>query len=824
MNKNKHYLRLATLLLYGMNLMFSCAFAADRNLEIRQENHTPLSLAGYFDVFEDTSQNLTLADIQRSEIAARFKMNAPDGDALNLGYSHSAFWLRLNLSNNSNQPLERMLEISYAMLSVVEFHHPLADGSYQSITTGNIMPFAARPYKNRNFVFPVTLPARSNQIFYLRIKAIDSILLPVRLWEPQAFHDYERNDYNIQSLYFGMVIAMVMFNLLLYIALRDNIYLLYISFAIFAALTLAAQNGLAHEFLWPEATQWSNISNFIGFAFSLATLISFMRHMLETWNIFPKIDSVLKIFVGLHLLMATAILIAPETFTQSAVLLNLVSAPLILGTAILFTFKRQRSAYFFVIAFTMLILGGVMTIFRAFGFMPSNIFTINSLQFGSALEMVLLAFALADRFNVIRKEKARIQQDALDAQYCLIETLQDSERELAQSKEAAESASRAKSAFLANMSHEIRTPMNGIIGMANIMRHNGVTPQQKEQLNKIDTAAEHLLHIINDILDISKIEAGKLMIEETPVNINSLLTNISSMLSERAKENGIQLQVQLSTSSSIFYGDPLRLQQALLNYASNAIKFTEKGSVTLRIIECENSPESALLRFEVEDTGIGIPAEIVPQLFNAFEQADKSTTRKYGGTGLGLAITRRLAQLMGGNAGVESQPGIGSTFWFTARLKKQNGNNQLTQIQEIDNAESMIRLRYHGKRILVVDDEQLNREVLKFQLEIAELVVDTAEDGAEAIMMAQQENYSAIFMDMQMPNIDGLDATRQIREIAGYMDTPIIAITGNAFSEDKYLCLEAGMNDFLTKPIYPQSLYTALLRWLSVKTGNSETS
>jgi len=305
-------------------------------------------------------------------------------------------------------------------------------------------------------------------------------------------------------------------------------------------------------------------------------------------------------------------------------------------------------------------------------------------------------------------------------------------------------------------------------------------------------------------------------LEKTQVSINSLLSNVSSILTERAKAKGLQLRVQITPLLPDVYGDPMRLQQALLNYTSNAIKFTEKGTVTLRALVSEETADTALLRFEVEDSGIGISAEILPQLFNAFEQADSSITRKYGGTGLGLAITRSLAKLMDGEAGVESKPGIGSTFWFTARLKKIKSAEALVPTQTLTtvNAETSIRERFHGRNILVVDDKPLKREVAQFQLELTGLVVDTAEDGAVAIAMAREKTYAAIFMDMQMPNVDGLAATRQIRQISGYQLTPIIAITGNAFAEDKIRCIEAGMNDFLTKPIYPDVLFATLLRWL----------
>jgi signal transduction histidine kinase/ActR/RegA family two-component response regulator len=390
--------------------------------------------------------------------------------------------------------------------------------------------------------------------------------------------------------------------------------------------------------------------------------------------------------------------------------------------------------------------------------------------------------------------------------------LEAANRSLMAAKLQAEAANVAKSAFLANMSHEIRTPMNGILGMAHLLRRGGVTPQQADRLEKIDTAAQHLLGIIDNVLDISKIEAGKFALEDNRVAIDAVLNNVAAILAERARAKGIGLLIEAGTIPPLL-GDAARLQQALLNYVANAIKFTERGTVTLRVRLLEQSDDTALIRFEVQDTGIGIAPEALPKLFGAFEQADNSTTRKYGGTGLGLAITRRLAELMGGDAGCESVPGTGSTFWFTARLKVGSRSAAYPPTETVD-AEAALRKRHAGRRILVVDDESLNREIALIQIEGADMVADQAEDGAQAIAMAGSTAYAAILMDMQMPNVDGLAATRQIRQLAGYQSIPIIALTANAFAEDKARCIESGMNSVLVKPLHPDVLAATLLKHL----------
>ena len=385
-----------------------------------------------------------------------------------------------------------------------------------------------------------------------------------------------------------------------------------------------------------------------------------------------------------------------------------------------------------------------------------------------------------------------------------------------QQRDLAEGANRAKSEFLANMSHEIRTPLNAIVGLSYLMARDGVTPEQAARLDKIEGASKHLLSLIDDILDLSKIEAGQVQLDTSDFFLSAVLDAVVSIIAEPARAKGLTIETDSSDVPLWLRGDPTRLRQALLNFAGNAMKFTERGSIALRVKLLEDRGDGLLVRFSVEDTGIGIAAENIPRLFQAFEQADASITRRFGGTGLGLAITRRLSQLMGGECGVESKPGVGSTFWFTARLQRGHGIVPAVVVDSAADAGALLRVRHRGERILVAEDNPVNQEILSALLHGVGLTAEVAANGQEAVALAKTGDYCMALMDMQMPVMGGLEATRAIRELPQWRARPILALTANAFDEDRLACKEAGMNDFIIKPVDVKALYATILNWLDI--------
>ena len=423
-------------------------------------------------------------------------------------------------------------------------------------------------------------------------------------------------------------------------------------------------------------------------------------------------------------------------------------------------------------------------------------------------------------------ELKRTEAELRSYQKHLEEMVEERTMALTIAKEAAEAANRAKTTFLANMSHELRTPMNAIMGMTNIALHRTTDQRLVDPLTKVTYASQHLLGVLNDLLDISKIEAERLSLDEHEFTLGNVIDTLTSLIGHKAAEKSLSLRIDVSPDlyQLELKGDHLRLGQILLNLTGNAVRFTTEGSITVRARVTEDSPAGVVIRFEVQDTGIGILAEDQKRLFAVFEQVDGSTTRRYGGTGLGLAISKRLAQMMGGTMGLDSQLGKGSLFWFTCSFVKcsRAANQNLGKSEST--IEEQLRTQYAGSRILLAEDDPFTQEVLRVLLEAAGLSVAIAENGTDAVRMVQHADYALILMDVQMPKMNGLDASRTIRALPGKQNIPILALTAHAFDEDKQSCINAGMNDHISKPVNPDTLFKILLGWLSKKNGEELSS
>lgn len=395
--------------------------------------------------------------------------------------------------------------------------------------------------------------------------------------------------------------------------------------------------------------------------------------------------------------------------------------------------------------------------------------------------------------------------------------LEDTASKLSNALKAANHSTEAKSQFLANMSHEIRTPMNAIIGMSDLALRSDLGEKEKNYITKVHSSAEGLLRILNDILDLSKIESGKLELEKSTFKLRDVVDNMTSLIKLKTHEKDIKLSVQIDNNvPDRLASDPLRLGQVLINLGSNAVKFCNHGAqVSLSVSLVQESSDGLVLLFSMKDTGIGMTEEQQEKLFQSFSQADNSTTRKYGGTGLGLVISQKIVELLGGRIWVESIPGTGSTFHFTIEAFRPDPLEEDSDTDKTDTAslqESLQKLR--GCKILLVEDNEINQELVIDLLTSEGITVESAYDGDEALKFIAKERFDGILMDCQMPIMDGFSATRKIREQDRFKDLPILALTAGVMPRDKEKVLEAGMNDHIAKPINPEQMFLKMARWI----------
>ncbi|WP_420477253.1 7TM diverse intracellular signaling domain-containing protein [Noviherbaspirillum sp. ST9] len=810
-------------------LLASASGAADLQLDGKPDPK-PINLTPYWSVLEDVDQVWNIDQVSSDAFAPRFKQPRLKNDSLNFGLRRSAIWLRITIANKSDRDLDRLLEVPFTHLHHVDFYSP-SDFSFNRISTGHSKPYAERVVNHRHFVFPLHIPAGTEITYYLRVATGTTLDIPTKLWEPKVFEQESLHEYIGQALYFGMLLALGLYNLLLFASLRDRTYLYYVMFVGANALSLIAFSGVGFQFLWPESPRWSMISSMIGFALTGLTLMLFQRRLLATDVTVPVLDKVMRAMIAFNVLQMIGFWVLPyHQIIGTGITLDMLNMLLALVVGIVCKMRGQRSARFFLLAFSCLVLTAVVTALRSYGVKGiPNFLAVYGIQIGSALEMLLLSLALADRFNQMKREKENAQQqlvDSLKRSERILEQrvaerttellrtnreLREHEKALEDAKEVAEEASRMKSAFLANMSHEIRTPMNAVIGMAYLALRTDLTGKQRDYVEKIHRAAVSLLGLINDILDFSKIEAGKLSIERTDFSLHEVLANVSTVTSQRAAEKGLRYVFDVADDVPVHLnGDPLRLSQILINLISNAIKFTQQGKVQLRCRVVSNGSDGVELRFDVEDTGIGMSQEQQAKLFQAFTQADDSTTRKYGGTGLGLAISRRLVEMMGGGISLQSQEGVGSTFTFALRF----GLAAQTAVSLPSLPERLL-----GCRVLVVDDNPAAREILTHLVEGFGLQVNAASNAGDALVAIRNADlgvpYDLVLADLGMPGMNGAELATAIQK-AGLAHIPkVILVTAFGREDVMRQAENAPIDAVLFKPIDQSLLHDTFVNVLA---------
>jgi signal transduction histidine kinase/ActR/RegA family two-component response regulator len=762
------------LLLCGWSLFASAALEVGPSLQREV-------LARHVLYWCDQTGDSTLAEAQ----AAQFR--PLEKTQITFGYRSDACWFRFHLRNNTATIQEALLLVDYALIDHLDLYGPDM-GEHRHWALGDLSPDRQWSLKLRNPTVSVRLLPDTNNQYWIRVKTTSSMSLPITVSSHHAFLEHHVNNDWLVGVFYGIGFGLFCYHLVLWIVARERIYRFYVVHVGASLAYVASLQGISQK-LWPFGSQPDSFPYVIGYV-SLISGILFARDFLETAK-WTTLDLLLKITITISTtLFFLQILLPPGSVTRYMGVMALAIVLILMIAGVYGWYRGRGQARIFVLAWGAFLAMMALLAFNVYGLVADLpiVLTLHGLHIGIVLQQVMLSFGLAARLNELKRESLEHEQQIIRAQ----------------------TESAAKGEFLARMSHEIRTPMNAVLALTELLADTRLDERQKNYVSTISSAGESLLGIINDVLDYSKIAAGKLQLERRNMDLSRVLTDCMTIMSASAEQKGLQMtrKFDLDLPETVT-GDPVRLKQVLLNLLSNAVKFTDQGSVTLAV-RCElKSEQQARIRVEVIDTGIGMTAAQVRELFSSFQQADSSTSRRYGGTGLGLAISKQLVELMGGVIEVDSKPGIGSRFSFAIWLPLSDWKADDSHLQHID---------LTGLRVLVVEDNTVNQMVVGAMLNKLEVSAHIVGSGEEALVLLRENPACCdlILMDCEMPGMDGYEATGHIRKMRnGAQALPIIAMTAHALAEHREKCLAAGMDDHLAKPLTMARMEETLNRWRS---------
>jgi signal transduction histidine kinase/ActR/RegA family two-component response regulator len=706
--------------------------------------------------------------------------------------SRQMVWLSLSgdyLTTRAGKHYELAIFRHWTERAVVQIHY----------ANGHMVAYDVDAYEFANhwsvgnfvtFDAPAHTAAVSHILVGLQNPSSIKLFRQINFVEAESWNEIESTGRILTTLLAGILVAMLCYNMVLAGVLKFDFHIHYCLFVFSIFLyNIVAYGLVAHYF--PGAISVTTQMNITILALALNGLsgIYFIGSFLEAgivsdrWKQLGK--AIAYTFVGVSTVYVSARGWHADITDLLFNLLSLAGIAYVFITLVRALRRGSRASIFYAIGWVLPIIGVAMRILRGFDIIPHSSLVEYGMSIGMALETIILSIGIADRISQIRKERDK----ALLAEA------------------SASAASRAKSDFLAHMSHEIRTPMNAIMGMSDFMAKTKLDTTQRRYMDDIQTSSRVLMNLLNGVLDYSKIEAGRVDLETIEFDPAAIFADVYAVTNQRAHEKGISLAIKgVETLPPVLIGDPTRLSQILINLTNNAVKFTEKGGVTIRVSVERNVEANATLKCQIDDTGIGMAPEQMSNLFQSFNQADTSITRRFGGSGLGLSICKQLVELMGGTIGVDSVPGRGSSFYFSVPMQVA----EVGSLSSARPAETVTHLA--GTRMLLVEDNEINQRLAGKLLSIAGVSFDIADGGYAAIKQVADTKYDLILMDLNLPDIDGLEATKTIRAMENGATTPIVALTGNDDQDSRDACVKAGMDGLIAKPFNPVTLYATLER------------
>lgn len=757
--------------------------ATENVLEVQAEQPYT-SLVPWLSQYLDSSTILGTEDVQQGNTP--FQPVSHKG--ISLGFVDSALWLRFTLRNSHEQANDLFLEVSYPQLDNIQLYTTSTDIRTTLQQLGDLQPAEQRPINTRLPTFHINLPAGETRTYYLRIQSTSALNVPVNLSGAAALMAQQQRFDLHAGIFYGITIAVMFYNLLILLYLRDRLYLFFLGFAASLAGIMLCMDGIGYQ-LWSNIGPWEERAITVFDALAGIFGLLFVRDFLQTPLKHPRLDKLYRNVIILDIILLVLTPLLPFKWLVAVINLPaLACIPVLFTHAFIRGIRGDRAALIFSagwIGFFVLANYAVISNMGIAHHMDQSIYYLKY-----AIEGIMLGLALSIAYRLYQSRTDEMQTKA--------------------DTEAAMEISRTRNEFLAKMSHELRTPMNGVLGISELLRDTPLSPLQRDYVNTLYDSGRHLLDVINEILDFSKLSADKVRINPEPFSLSRMADDLKNFFHIQAENRKLDFKVELDSEADIMVGDQLWLRQIIINLISNAFKFTAEGKIRVLIRGVRITEHEIKLTVNVVDSGPGIHPDQAKKLFTPFTQIEEPSTRRHGGTGLGLAICKQLVELMNGEIGVDSMPGKGSTFWFSLLLKIQD---QRTATAPMLRNEAQHKLDYDslsGLHVLVAEDNETNRMVILRMLEKFGIFHDSAHDGNEAVEMAcKNRSYNLILMDCEMPQISGLEASRLIgtyEQKNSLPHIPIIALTAHTAPELVSECHKAGMDTHLGKPFRQQDL------------------
>lgn len=740
-------------------------------------------------LYFDNSNELALQDIMAlpSNAFILQQQHAPSCGLENQG----TLWLKVSLVADHNE--EILAELAFPTLRDVSFYALRNDTIVAEYHTGFAHAFGDRPFAANNYVFPLQLSKADVTHIYMQVQADGPLIAPLIFWEKEAHTKNVLYSHSLMALYFGLVIALGLYNLILYFNMQDNTYLYYTLHLVFIGWFQSSMMGYTTMYLWGDSEHYLRyVEPLLLACCAMAVVFQFTRKFLHIDQISKRLDNLLKFLAIGSIGYMALFFILPLKFAIVSMFVCYFGCVLLwMSTAIYAFMKGVRAARYFLVGWSILLAGSVIQNQMYQGMLPYNLFTVQAILFASSIEAILMSIALADRINLMRRDKAEAQQLAL---------------------EASQQSNSLKDQFLATISHELRTPMNGVLGALELVDYQSLKAEDRHAIQVARLSSRRMLTMINGILNYTEAQLDSTLVNKRtfkiPYDVKDLMDHLQQACASRHLQSTINVYFD---HEEAFYGDIEKIRTLILHLTENSLKFTTTGTINMDFwVTDTEQDQKCNLSFRIRDTGVGISQDHQEEIFQAFNQLDGDYNRQRGGLGIGLALVKQLVSILNGDISLQSSPGNGTEFTITLpveRFSDKSANDAPKNLAFIHQQSEPF--------ILIAEDNEVNQKILAALCKKLGYRSIVAINGEAAVTIAKQVSPALIFMDCQMPIMDGFEATRKIRLLNQTMhQVPIVAVTANASSKDQQRCFEVGMNDHITKPISLNSIQSCLLRWL----------